>query len=245
MRADESVAQRASGHVRRAERGEAPPCMRWRGLAWRSAAAAADRSAAALPQRLATGSEDPLEAPVSRPFRGPGVAPEVVLVFVVNAVLMPHARPAQGVAVRLFKILAPSTRLALLSPAQVTCPPTCPLVIHMPAHRHSGRWVLWCRYAPRRDHMSMSMTSDSPGAAGNNGRQGGLRVLDGGPPGASRDQGAGGRSARPGRRRAAAPRRGRAGADADRPWPGAAGLCPGREPALAAASAVQRHRRQP
>jgi poly(3-hydroxyalkanoate) depolymerase len=30
--------------------------------------------------------------------------------------------------------------------------------------------------------MSMSMTSDSPGAAGNNGRQGGLRVLDGGAP---------------------------------------------------------------
>ena len=38
---------------------------------------------------------------------------------------------------------------------------------------------------------------------------------------------------------------GRAGADADRPWPGPAGRRAGREPAMAAACAVQRHRRPP
>jgi hypothetical protein len=75
------------------------------GPAWRSAAAASDCSAAALPQRLPTGSEDPLECRSPGLLRFPWVSPEVVLVFVVKTVLLPLPRAAQGLSIHLFKIL--------------------------------------------------------------------------------------------------------------------------------------------
>jgi hypothetical protein len=110
-------------------RDEAPPCMRWRGLAGCPIATTFDYSTVAL-RSTPTSSEDLLEVPVSRPFSRLEVAPQVVFVLRGEVFVLPPARRAQGVCAHHFKILLSSTGSRPLSPAQSFCP----LVIHTSMH---------------------------------------------------------------------------------------------------------------